>query len=143
MEMTGAFPLHNPGAKTTRSKPLQQVIYLITCLSLCQGIVGDGLLQVTPWGIKTILNSTYDLLMHSHELAIHMLFCLLFFNLAVMVLHPITLRKRFKPYDTAPLEVLVPGEIELSVVMGSILALFLTFILIQFRYRFGGVRTHL
>lgn len=89
-------------------------------------------------GIKTAVTTTYDFVIASNALARHILFILLFFNLAIMVLRPITLREKFKPYHTEPPAVLVPGAVELSVVMGSILALFLVFIIIQFRYLFGG-----
>jgi len=91
-------------------------------------------------GIETVINTAYDFVINSDALALHVLFSLLFFNLAIMVLRPITLRERFKSYHTEPPEVLVPGEVELSVVMGSILSLFLVFIMIQFRYLFGGHR---
>jgi hypothetical protein len=79
-----------------------------------------------------------NLLMNSHELVMHTIFSLIFFVMITMIIRPITLGEEFKPVHTMPPDTWVPGDIELSVVMGSISLLFLTFILIQFRYLFGG-----
>jgi hypothetical protein len=102
---------------------------------ICLFSAADAVFQ---HGITTIVNLPSDLFMHSHE---HILFSLLFFIMATMALRPITLRENFKPYHTTPPDTCVPGKIELSVVMGSILVLFLAFILVQFRYLFGGHNT--
>jgi len=73
-----------------------------------------------------------------HRSSLHALWTLLFFLMAVLVLHPIFLGKKWKRIHIAPAKEWIPGQIELLMVMGPVLALFLLFITIQFRYLFGG-----
>ena len=89
-------------------------------------------------GVNTIISNISNIIINSHELTMHILFSLLFSLMAAMALRPITLGDVFEPVRKIPPKKYIPGKIELTVVMGSILILFITFIVIQFRYLFGG-----
>jgi Domain of unknown function (DUF4153) len=73
-----------------------------------------------------------------NQVAEHILWSLVFFVMATLIVRPVTLGKKWEQIDVAPLQSWMPGRIELSIVMGSVLVLFLAFIVIQFRYLFGG-----
>ncbi len=88
--------------------------------------------------IETTSNRVADLMLDNQYLAKHVLWSLVFFVMAILIVRPMTLGKNWEQTDVTPSQSWAPGRIELSIAMGSVLALFCVFIVIQFRYLFGG-----
>ncbi len=85
--------------------------------------------------IETFLDNISDI---CRRLSLHVFWTLLFFVMVTQFLRPMILGKKWERFHITPAKEWVPGQIELFMVMGSVLALFLVFIVIQFRYLFGG-----
>jgi len=88
--------------------------------------------------VETTGERVADLLIDNQYLAKHIVWSLVFFVLATLLVRPMTLGKQWEPVDVTPSSSCIPGRVELAIVMGSVLVLFLAFIVIQFRYLFGG-----
>lgn len=88
--------------------------------------------------VETLFDHVGDLVMNSEQLAYHFGYTILFGILAALILRPMVLGEKWKDIEKAPPATWILGSIEVAIVMGSILLLFLSFILIQFRYLFGG-----
>jgi len=88
--------------------------------------------------IETTSNRVAEMMLDNQYLAKHVLCSLVFFLMATLIVRPMTLGKKWEQSDVTSSPSWVPGRIELSIAMGSVLALFLLFVVIQFRYLFGG-----
>jgi len=88
--------------------------------------------------VETTGSQVADLLLDNQYLARHILWSLVFCVMATLIVRPVTLGKKWQQIDAASSQSWMPGRIELSIPMGSVLVLFLAFIVIQFRYLFGG-----
>ncbi|UCD49768.1 MAG: DUF4173 domain-containing protein [Phycisphaerales bacterium] len=86
--------------------------------------------------VETTGERVADLMLENQYLAKHIVWSLVFFILAIFIVRPVTLGNRWEQTEVTPSW--RPGTIELGIVIGSVLLLFLAFIAVQFRYLFGG-----
>ncbi len=128
-------------SKRVQTKHSQRVLYGLAMalpLLLVFTLLFTAADAVFKHMIETTGNHVADLMLDNQYLAKHILWSLVFFVMATLIIRPMTLGKKWEQSDLTPSESWVPGNIELSIMMGSVLALFLVFIVIQFRYLFGG-----
>jgi len=87
--------------------------------------------------VETTGDRVFDLVIDNQYFE-HILLSMIFSFVAACIIRPVTLGKQWEPIELAPSPSWRPGTIELSIAMGSVLILFVTFIVIQFRCLFGG-----
>lgn len=122
----------------TRSKPMARALLLALPLLVVFTWLFAAADAVFKSSLESLGQHMSDLFAHGQTLALHAMWSLIFFVLVTMILRPMTLGTRWKPDPITVPESFTVGTLEIATVLGSLLALFLCFIIIQVRYLFGG-----
>ena len=131
-----SFSQRRPNAQTTR-QVLRGLIILIPIL-----LIFTSLFSSADAIFKHAVDQTWHnlsvLISNSQVFCRHVFWSILFFFGSVIVLHPVFLGDKWNSTKARPLEVFTLGAIETGLILGGLLLLFIVFIVIQFRYLFGG-----
>jgi len=132
------WPQSNPHFHCLPSKSMARALLLTVPILVVFTWLFAAADAIFKSSLESLGRQISQLASHSETFAIHTLWSLVFFVLAAMILRPMVLGKQWKPDHITPPASFTIGPLEIGSVLGSLLFLFLCFIIIQLRYLFGG-----